>query len=204
VIIKRHQGRSRLKGQRFVIAGIFFITRAFFQIGELMQINIPYRQRSKLSTVEVVAMITEENVMAKRLSEQLADLSVRAKSVEDAFAAAQKEAQAKLEVRKDQARTAARNAVERVDKEIQAAAASAARDLTAVKAKIRADLNTLQADVHRAKHTLDVKVAEKRAGDLEWEASFAIDYAVASIEQAKFAVLDAIEARMAAEQAKAA
>ena len=142
--------------------------------------------------------------MAKRLSEQLADLSVRAKSVEDAFAAAQKEAHAKLEARKDQARAAAKNAVEKVDKEIQAGAASAARDLTAVKAKISADLNALQADVHRAKHKLDVKVAEKRADDLEWDASFAIDYAVASIEQANFAVLDAIDARMAADQAKAA
>ncbi len=125
--------------------------------------------------------------MAKRLSEQLADLSVRAKSVEDAFAAAQKEAQAKLEARKDQARAAARDAIERVDKQIQTAAASAAKDLTAVKAKISADLNALKADVNRTKHKLDIKVAEKRAEDLDWEAGFAIDYAIASIEQAKFA-----------------
>jgi hypothetical protein len=142
--------------------------------------------------------------MAKRLSEQLADLSVRAKSVEDTFTVAQKEAREKLEARRDQARAAARNAVERVDKEIQAAASSAARDLTTVKAKISADLTALKADVHRAKHKLDINVAEKRAEDLEWEAGFAIDYAIASIEQAKLAMLDAIEARLAAEQAKAA
>jgi hypothetical protein len=141
--------------------------------------------------------------MAKRLSEQLADLSVRAKSVEDAVAAAQNEAREKLEARKDQAHAAARNAVEKVDQEIPAAA-SAAKDLSAVKAKINADLNALKADVGRAKHKLDIKVAEKRAENLEWEAGFAIDYAIASIEQAKFAMLDAIEARLAAEQAKAA
>lgn len=142
--------------------------------------------------------------MAKRLPEQLADLSVRAKSVEDAFAAAQKEAHEKLEARKDQARAAARKATERVDQEIHTAARSAAKDLTAVKAKISADMNALKADVHRAKSKLDTKVAEKRAEDLEWEAGFAIDYAIASIEQAKFAVLDAIDARLAAEHAKAA
>ena len=51
--------------------------------------------------------------MAKRLSEQLADLSVRAKNVEDAFAAAQKEAREKLETRKVEARAAARHAIER-------------------------------------------------------------------------------------------
>jgi hypothetical protein len=140
--------------------------------------------------------------MAKRLSEQLADLSVRAKSVEDAFAAAQKEAHEKLDARKEQARAAAKKAVERVNQEIQAATAPAARDLTAVKAKISADLNALKVDIQRAKEKLDVKVAEKRAEDLEWEAGFTIDYAVASIEQAKFAVLDAIEARSAAERVK--
>jgi hypothetical protein len=140
--------------------------------------------------------------MAKRLSEQLADLSVRAKNVEDAFGAAQKEAREKLETRKEEARAAARNAIERVDQEIQSAAASATKDLSTVKAKVSADLNALKADVQRAKHKLDVKVAEKRAEDLEWEAGFAIDYAIASIEQAKFAVLDAIDARQASEQAK--
>jgi hypothetical protein len=146
----------------------------------------------------------KENDMAKRLSEQLAELSVRAKSVEDAFAAAQKEAHEKLQTRKDEARAAARKAVERVDQEIQAAKASAAKDLTAVKAKIRADLSALKADVQRTKRNVDTKVAQMRAEELEWEAGFAIDYAIASIEQARFAVLDAIEARQAAEQAKAA
>ena len=142
--------------------------------------------------------------MAKRLSEQLAELSVRAKGVEDAFAAAQKEAHEKLQARKDEARAAARRAVEKVNQEIQSAKTSAAKDLTAVKAKISADLTTLKANVQTAKHKVDVKVAQMRADELEWEASFAIDYAIASIEQAKFAVLDAIEARDAAEQAKAA
>jgi hypothetical protein len=142
--------------------------------------------------------------MAKRLSEQLAELSVRAKKVEDAFAAAQKEAYEKLQTRKDEARAAARKAVERVDQEIQSAKSSAAKDLTAMKAKISADLNALKANVQRAKHSVDTKVAQMRAEDLEWEAGFAIEYAIASIEQAGFAVLDAVEARQAAEQAKAA
>ena len=142
--------------------------------------------------------------MAKRLSEQLAELSVRAKNVENAISAAQKEAREKLEARKDEARAAAKKAVERVDQEINAATASAAKNLTAVKAKISADLNAFKSDMHRAKHSLDVKVTQMRADDLEWEAGLAIDYAIASIEQAGFAVLDAMEARQSAEKAKAA
>ena len=49
-----------------------------------------------------------------------------------------------------------------------------------------------------------MKRAESRADRLEWEASFAIDYAIASVEQAKLAVLDAVDGRLAAAEAKQA
>jgi hypothetical protein len=52
--------------------------------------------------------------MAKRLSEHLRDLSVRAKGVEDAYDAAQKEAHEKLMARREQARAAAMAATEKV------------------------------------------------------------------------------------------
>jgi hypothetical protein len=39
---------------------------------------------------------------------------------------------------------------------------------------------------------------------LEWEPGFAVDYAIASVEQAKLAVLDAVEGRVQAERAKQA
>jgi hypothetical protein len=45
-------------------------------------------------------------------------------------------------------------------------------------------------------------LAEERAALLEEDAGFAIDYAIASIEQAQLAVLDAIDARRAAQQAR--
>ena len=53
--------------------------------------------------------------MVKPLSEQLADLSVRAKDTEDAWAAAQKEAHDKIAARKAKARAAATAAVEKVN-----------------------------------------------------------------------------------------
>ena len=46
--------------------------------------------------------------MAKRLSEQLRDLSARAKKAEDAFDAAQREAHDKLMARREEARAVAR------------------------------------------------------------------------------------------------
>ena len=140
--------------------------------------------------------------MVKRLSEQLADLSARAKNAEDAVAATEKETHDKVEARKQQARAAAATATEKVNQEIKAVGDSAVRNWSAVRAKIAADMNVLKADVAHVKHDRDVKRAENNADRLEWEAGFAIDYAIASVEQAKLAVLDAISGRIEAEQAK--
>ncbi len=142
--------------------------------------------------------------MVKRLSEQLSDLSVHVKDAEDAASAAEKEAHDKIVARKEQARAAVKTAIEKVNQEVKSAGKSAARDWNTVKAKIAADMNALKADVAEVKHEHDVKRAENRADRLEWEAGFAIDYAVASVEQAKLAVLDAIDGRRVAEQAKRA
>jgi hypothetical protein len=62
----------------------------------------------------------------------------------------------------------------------------------------------LNADIAHAKHDRDVKRVQNRAERLEWEAAFAIDYAIASVEQASLAVLDAIDGRLAAEEARQA
>ena len=140
--------------------------------------------------------------MTKPLSEQLADLSVRAKHAEDAFSAAQKEAHDKIEVRKQRARADATTAVEKVNQKIKSANDDAVRDWNSVKAKVAADIAALKANVAEAKHNHDVKRADRRADRLEWEASFAIDYAIASVEQANLAVLDAIDGRIQAELAK--
>jgi hypothetical protein len=134
----------------------------------------------------------------KPLSEQLAELSVHAKGAENAFEGAKKEARDKIEARKAEAFSAAKMAVEKVSQQVK----SATRDTKALQAKIALDVNALKARVVEVKHGLDVKLAEKNAELLESDAGFAIDYAIASVEQARLAVLDAIDGRLAAEQAK--
>ena len=138
----------------------------------------------------------------KPLSEQLAELSARAKGTEDAFEGAKKEAHDKIEARKAEALSAAKTAVEKVHQQIKSAEESATRNTKALQEKIAADMDALKAHVVEAKHSLDVKLAERNAELLEEDAGFAIDYAIASIEQARLAVLDAIDGRLAAEQAK--
>ena len=99
-------------------------------------------------------------------------------------------------------RTAAATAVEKVNQEIKSANANAARDWSSVKAKIATDLTNLKAKAATVKHNLDVKAAENYADEKEWEAGFAVDYAIASVEQATLAVLDAIDSRADAEFCK--
>ena len=91
-----------------------------------------------------------------------------------------------------------------MNQQIKSAGESATRDTKALQAKITADMDALKAHVVEAKHGLDVKLAEKRADVLESDAGFSIDYAIASVEQARLAVLDAIDGRLAAEQVKRA
>jgi hypothetical protein len=140
--------------------------------------------------------------MAKPLSAQLADLSVRAKNAEDAVAAAQKEAHDKVVVRTEQAHAAATAALQKMDRDIKSANNDITAHWNALKAKVSADMDAWNAKIAQLKHDHGVKHAQNHAERLEWEASFAVDYAAAAIEEAKSAVLDAIVGRIEAEDAR--
>ncbi len=142
--------------------------------------------------------------MAERLSEQLADLSVHAKNAEDAFAAAQKEAHDKVVARREQAHAAATAAMEKVNQEVKSAKDTTTRNWNALQAKIAADMQVLKTGIAQRKQERQVRRTENTAERLEWEAGFAIDYAIASVEQANLAVLDAIAGRVEAEEVRRA
>jgi hypothetical protein len=137
--------------------------------------------------------------MVKPLSAQLADLSVRAKNAEDAVAAAQKEAHDKVVARRQQAHEAATAAIKKVDRDIKSANDNLVANWNALKTKVSADMDAWNAKIAQVKHDQGVKRADNHAERLEWEASFAVDYAAAAIEEAKSAVLDAIVGRIEAE-----
>jgi len=142
--------------------------------------------------------------MAKQLSEQLADLSVHAKRAEDAVAAARKETHDKIMSRWEQARADATATTEKVNRQIQSVGDSVAKDWNARKAKIAVDIDALKAKVARKKHELDARHAETDADRLERDAGLAIDYAIAAVDQARLAVLDAVAGRMQAEEVRRA
>jgi CelD/BcsL family acetyltransferase involved in cellulose biosynthesis len=141
--------------------------------------------------------------MIEPLSKQLSDLSVRAKNAEDAVASAQKEAHDKIIARREQARAAAKTATEKVNQKIKSAENTTTANWNAFKAKVAADVDGLKTMVAERKQELDSKRAENTAERLEWEAGVAVDYAIACVEQAEVAVLDAMAGRSEAEAARA-
>jgi hypothetical protein len=70
--------------------------------------------------------------------------------------------------------------------------------------KVAADIDRLKAKQAQRQHERDVKRAKDRAERMEREAGIAVDYAIASIEDAKLAVLDAVIANVEAQEARSA
>jgi hypothetical protein len=62
-------------------------------------------------------------------------------------------------------------------------------------------LECIKCDLEARKHTTDVKRAQRRAEGAEQDATAAIGFAVFAVEQAEYAVLDAIVARDEADTA---
>jgi cell division septum initiation protein DivIVA len=136
------------------------------------------------------------DIMVKPLSEQLSALAQRAKSAEDAVAAAQKEAHEKVVARREESRATVSAAIDKVDRNVKSAGDTVSGSWKALKAKIAGDMDTLKANVAQRKHDRGVRRVENYAETLEAEAACSVDYAIASIEQAKLAVLDAIVGRV--------
>jgi hypothetical protein len=95
--------------------------------------------------------------MAK-LSEQPADLSVRAKHAQDTIAAAQEEVHDRAIARGDKARADATATIQNVDKSIKSAGSdvrsagdASAKKWTALQTKVAEDLESLKSDVAQKK-----------------------------------------------------
>jgi hypothetical protein len=134
------------------------------------------------------------------LSDQLSRLASRSKELEDRAAAVKQQTKADLQHDVKQAR-----------EESQARADALANTIDESKADVSAWWNSMGrswndhvASVRknigdkRAAH--DLKAAERAVRQADDDASYAVDYAYSAVEEAEYAVLDAILARMEADQ----
>lgn len=140
----------------------------------------------------------------KPLSEQLQDLSQRAKKIENSASALRDKNQAELERRRDQLQSD----IESTGKKIDASAAEAKDNvrsgLADIKRRIEERLAAARTKLQERKFERDVNKAESRAQAAEEDAADAIMLAVYVLDQAEYAVVDAALARAAANDLRAA
>jgi ElaB/YqjD/DUF883 family membrane-anchored ribosome-binding protein len=136
------------------------------------------------------------------LQQHLADLSASAKRAEDAVAAARRETRDRVALRREQTRASAVALADRVEQELNSAGDVITEQWHALRAKVTADIDRLRNGHAQRQHERGVKRATERATRLQVDANVAIDYALASIEEAKLAVLDAVLAGIEAAEAE--
>ena len=136
----------------------------------------------------------------KPLSDQLTDLAARAKRSEDFVDAAQARNRADLAGERETLKKSIA-----LGKARMIADASVAQDKTrtwwndsrqTIDAQL-ADLRAARDDRHAAH---DLKKAERRAADAEEDAAYAVDLALQMLDEAEYAVADAILARLDADE----
>ena len=131
----------------------------------------------------------------KPLSEQLTELAARAKQAEDFVTAARAKNRAFLDSQRD----ALQSSIDQSKAKVEAGAA-AAQDKAGswwgeTRSAVEDRLASLRAerDEHHAER--DVNRAERRADDAEQDAVYAVEFAISMLDQAEYAVADAIIAR---------
>jgi hypothetical protein len=137
------------------------------------------------------------------LSDQLSRLAARAKEAEDRVAAAKALAKDRLEQDVQHARESTQLGIEKLRTETGETASRAQAWGDDVQRSWREHLTQVhqRMEAHKARH--QAKVAERDAQDAADYAEFTIDIAYSAIEEAEYAVLDAVLAGMDADTAEA-
>ena len=143
--------------------------------------------------------------MAYKLSEALATLSGKSKSVEDKIARAQTEGKAKLDAHIAEARSSSEKMKSEFISKASAAKADVSGKMSTAKSAFQGKVAQLKAEAAAKKTEIEAKVAAKKQAinvkDAEWAYNDAVAYAqncidwaviaLADVEEAAFEVLDA-------------
>jgi len=134
------------------------------------------------------------------LSDQLTKLAARAKQLEDHAAAATTQAKTDVAQSVDSARASAQAEAETLRKSAESVDGKVSDWWTGLGKSWDEHVAAVRKNVDDRKAAHDLKVARRTADQADADASFAIDYAYAAVEEAEYAVLDATLARMEADE----
>ena len=130
----------------------------------------------------------------------LDDLQQRAARTKAAAQAAVSESREQLRQRIDQARVDVNLGAKDARQQVDEAAASTRGKWAQLKADAAVKLDDLEATMDRRADQRDVKVAARQADGAEADAADAIEFAAWTVDHARLAVLDAIDARVYADE----
>ena len=133
-------------------------------------------------------------------STKLDDLQQRAADAKATAQAAVSESREQLRQRIDQARVDMDLAAKDARQQVGEVAASARSTWAQMKADAAAKLDDFEAKMDRRADQHDAKVAARQADGAEADAADAIEFAAWTVDHARLAVLDAIDARVNADQ----
>ena len=134
------------------------------------------------------------------LSDDLTRLATRAKEAETRVAEVREDARADLEQDVASARKSAEEQADNLRDSAEKNKAGISGRLSDAQRSWNEHISRVRDDIEdkRAKH--DVHVAQRRADDAEAYASFVADHAYSAVVEAEYAALDAVLARMDADQ----
>jgi hypothetical protein len=133
-------------------------------------------------------------------SGKLDDLQQRAADAKAVAQAAASESRQQLRQRIDQARVDMDLAAKDAGQQVSEVAASARSTWAQMKADAAARLDDFEAKMDRRADQHDAKVAARQADGAEADAADAIEFAAWTVDHARLAVLDAIDARVYADE----
>jgi hypothetical protein len=147
----------------------------------------------------------------KPLSEQLTELSERARKVEDVVGAAREKNRAQLEAQRHELKSSVEQAKSEAAEDLAAARADMTTDVAEARARMKAQWDAvrssvdqrfaaMRADADERRKERDVRKMQHHADVAEQEAADAINLALYVIDEAEYAIVDAVLAREDAEK----
>ena len=134
------------------------------------------------------------------LSDQLSRLAARAKELEDRAAAAKQKAKGDLQQEVKTAREASQAHADALAKKMDDGDAHVSAWWDGVGRSWNDHVATVRRSIDDRRAAHDLKSAQRAAADADDDASYAVDYAYAAVEEAEYAVLDATLAHLEADE----
>ena len=129
------------------------------------------------------------------LPSNIAELQDLAKRIQEDAEAVRTEAREKLDARREDIRTHLNERMERLESNLQKAAEKGGQDFLDFREKVKSDRQRLKDKLSERREAYGAFFANANDEERQLGAAIAIDYAIATVQQARLAVLDAVSDR---------